>query len=375
MRGLLVHEWIEAVGGAERVVDAFAEAYPAADLFGLWNDAPERYAGRRVVESAIARSPLRGRKALAVPFLPALWSHGLRQVGQYDWALVSSHLFAHQARVSGVDPARQYTYVHTPARYLWNPELDARGATVLARAAAPALRAVDRRRARGLRHVAANSRFVQRRIRDSWGVDARVINPPVGVERLTAVDDWSTVLDGHERAELESLPQGFVLGASRFVPYKRLDVVIAAGRASGRPVVLAGDGPDDLRLRTIAADSGVHVTFVRAPSDAYLAALLQRAAVYVFPPVEDFGIMPVEAMALGTPVVVNAEGGACDSVQDGTSGTVLHDLEDATLAEAVERAARLDPAACRRRAAVFSTARFQREVAEWTGIPIGGRAA
>ncbi|MFJ4076268.1 MULTISPECIES: glycosyltransferase [unclassified Curtobacterium] len=373
MRGLLVHEWIEAVGGAERVVDAFADAYPAADVFGLWNDAPGRYADRRVVESVLARSPLRGRKALSMPFLPALWSHGLRTVGEYDWAIVSSHLFAHQARVTGVAPDRQFTYVHTPARYLWNPELDARGSTMLARAGSPVLRSVDRRRAQGLRHVAANSRFVQQRIRDTWGIDAQVINPPVGVERLAAVADWASVLDERDRAVLEALPADFVLGASRFVPYKRLDVVIDAGRASGRPVVLAGDGPDAERLRALAAESRVEVHFVCTPSDAMLAALLQRAAVYVFPPVEDFGILPVEALALGTPVVANAEGGARDSVQEGTSGTLLHDLADSTLAAAVDGAVRLDPAACRARAAAFSTERFQREIAEWTGIPVGGQ--
>ncbi|WIE72649.1 glycosyltransferase [Curtobacterium sp. MCJR17_020] len=368
MRGLLVHEWIEAVGGAERVLDAMADEYPDADLFALWNDAPDRYSGRRVIESTIARTPLRGRKALAVPLLPTLWSHGLRRLDEYDWALVSSHLFAHQARVPGVDPAQQFTYVHTPARYLWNPELDARGASAAARIAGPVLRAVDRRRARGLHNVAANSRFVQQRIRDCWGVDSVVIHPPVGVERLTAVDEWSDVLGDCDRALLESLPVGFVLGASRFVPYKRLDVVIAAGRASGRPVVLAGDGPDLERLQDLAQSSGADVRFVVRPSDALLAALLQRAAVYVFPPVEDFGIMPVEAMALGTPVVVNASGGACDSVEAGRSGIVLDDFADATLRSAVDVAVGLDADACRQRAETFSTARFQHEVASWTGI-------
>lgn len=373
MRGLLVHEWIEAVGGAERVLDAMADEYPDADLFGLWNDAPDRYVGRRVIESAIAGTALRGRKALAVPFLPALWSHGLRHLDDYDWAIVSSHLFAHQARVPGVDPAQQFTYVHTPARYLWNPELDARGASAAASIAGPILRAVDRGRARGLRNVAANSRFVQQRIRDSWGVDSVVIHPPVGVERLTAVDDWSDVLGDCDRAVLESLPVGFVLGASRFVPYKRLDVVIEAGRASGRPVVLAGDGPDLERLQDLAQSSGADVRFVVRPSDALLAALLQRAAVYVFPPVEDFGIMPVEAMALGTPVVVNAAGGACDSVEPGRSGIVLDDFADASLRWSVDAAAGLDPAACRQRAEAFSTARFQREITAWTGIRSASR--
>jgi glycosyltransferase involved in cell wall biosynthesis len=368
MRGLLVHEWIEAVGGAERVLDAMADEYPDADLFGLWNDAPDRYADRRVIESRLARTPLRGRKALAVPILPVLWSRGLGHLDEYDWALVSSHLFAHQARVPGVAPEQQFTYVHTPARYLWNPELDARGTLTAARIAGPVLRAVDRRRAGALRNVAANSRFVQQRIRDSWGVDAVVIHPPVGVERLTAVDDWASALDDCERSLLESLPDGFLLGASRFVPYKRLDVVIDAGRASGRPVVLAGDGPDLERLRVLAAGSKVDVRIVVRPSDALLAALLQRAAVYVFPPVEDFGIMPVEAMALGTPVVVNAAGGACDSVEAGRSGVTVGDFSEATLRAAVDDAAELEAADCRARAADFSTARFQREIAAWTGI-------
>ncbi len=368
MRGLLVHEWIEAVGGAERVLDAIADEYPDADLFGLWNDAPGRYPGRRVIESTLARTPLRGRKALTVPLLPALWSAGLRDLGPYDWAIVSSHLFAHQARVPGVDPERQFTYVHTPARYLWNPELDARGSSLAARVAGPVLRSVDRRRAAGLHHVAANSRFVQRRIQDSWGVDAVVVHPPVGVERLAAHDDWADALDDCERTLLESLPCGFVLGASRFVPYKRLDVVVDAGRAAGRPVVLAGDGPDLERLRAHADASGADVRTVVRPSDALLAALLQRAAVYVFPPVEDFGIMPVEAMALGTPVVVNAVGGAGDSVQAGRSGVAVEDFRDCTLRAAVDAAVGLDPDACRARAQDFSTARFRREVRAWTGI-------
>lgn len=373
MRGLLVHEWIEPVGGAERVLDAMAAEYPDTDLFGLWNDAPDRYSDRRVIESAIARTPLRGRKALAVPFLPTLWSHGLGHLDAYDWALVSSHLFAHQARVPGVDPTQQFTYVHTPARYLWNPELDARGASAAARMAGPLLRTVDRRRARGLCNVAANSRFVQQRIRDSWGIDAVVIHPPVGVERLTAVDDWATALDDCDRTLLESLPEGFLLGASRFVPYKRLDVVIEAGRASGRPVVLAGDGPDLERLQDLAEVSGADVRIVVRPSDALLAALLQRAAVYVFPPVEDFGIMPVEAMALGTPVVVNAAGGARDSVESGRSGIVLDDFADSTLRSAVDAAAGLAAADCRQRASAFSTARFQREIAAWTGVRSASR--
>ncbi|WP_242090268.1 glycosyltransferase [Curtobacterium sp. DN_7.5] len=367
-RGVILHEWIERRGGAERVVDAMASAFPAADLGCTWDDDPGRYPGRVVRESFIARTPLRGRKALALPALSAMWRAAPPVRGEYDWALVSSHLFAHHARVLGVAPERQFTYVHTPARYLWNPELDARGDRLAVRAVAPFFRAVDRRRGRELRRVAANSGFVRDRIRDAWGIEARVIHPPVQVDRLTSVPDWSAELDEHELAVLEDLPRGYLLGASRFVPYKRLDVAIDAGRASDRPVVIAGSGPGETELRALSSRSGVDVRFVIDPSDALMAALMQRATAFVFPPVEDFGIMPVEAMALGTPVVANRLGGAGETVQDGVTGALVDDFSDAALARAVDRVSGLDGAACRERAAQFRTERFQQELREWMGV-------
>jgi glycosyltransferase involved in cell wall biosynthesis len=364
-RGLLVHEWIERRGGAERVLDAFAGANPGVDIACLWDDAPGRYRGHRVIESVLARTPLRRRKALALPALPAVWRSIVAGAPRYDWALVSSHLFAHHVAVPGMDPARQFTYVHTPARYLWNPELDARGDNTLVRAVAPLFRSLDRRRGAALRNVAANSEFVRDRIRDAWGVDAVVVHPPVGVERLASVEDWSSVLAPDEREVLDGLPDGFVLGASRFVSYKRLDVVIDAGRASGRPVVIAGGGPEEHALRAHAELAGVPVRFVIDPSDALLAALMQRAAVYVFPPVEDFGIMPVEALALGTPVVVNATGGAAESVRG--VGGVLGDFSDAALRAGLEAALASTTTARVERAGKFSTASFTARVGEWTG--------
>lgn len=365
MTGLIAHEWIERVGGAERVLDSFAEMYPEADMFCLWNDAPDRFEGRTVAESALAQTPLRRNKALALPAMPFVWRK-LRKRAEYDWMLVSSHLFAHHARVPGVPAARKYVYVHTPARYIWSPELDERGRNPLVRAIAPLFRMLDTRRARGNVNVAANSAFVRDRIRTAWGVDAAVVHPPVDVSRLQGVVDWSSRLNAGERAVLEALPAGFLLGASRFVSYKRLDRVIAAGRASGHPVVIAGSGPGEQRLRSLAAEAGVPVRFVVEPSDALLAALMQRASVYVFPAVEDFGIMPVEAMALGTPVVINTVGGTSESVIDGVTGVAVADFDDdAALCDAIERAAALDGETARAHARTFDTSRFQSAIRSW----------
>ena len=368
-RGLLVHEWIERVGGAERVLDEFVALHPGAEVLTLWDDHPERYPDARVHESRLARTPLRGRKAAALPLMSREWRRcgSALDLGPYDWALVSSHLFAHHVRVPGVDPSRQFTYVHTPARYLWAAECDERGRSLPVRAVAGLFRAVDRRRAHDLENVAVNSAFVQERAARAWGVESTVIHPPVDVERVRRAAGDPDALTDDERVLLEGLPSDFVLGASRFVPYKRLDVAISAGAATGRPVVLAGRGPDEDRLRALAAASGADVHVVVAPSDVLLAHLLARAAVLTFPAIEDFGILPVEAMAVGTPVVVADRGGATESVT-ALTGVRLQEDDPVALRSAIDAAVRLSPDACRRRADDFAAEEFRRRVTEWTAV-------
>ncbi|AWG00575.1 glycosyltransferase family 4 protein [Clavibacter michiganensis subsp. insidiosus] len=363
MGGLVVQEWIEKSGGSEKVFDAFAHAFPDADLFTLWNDDPGRFGDRPVRESWIARTPLRRRKPLALPFMPLTWSSV--DLSAYEWTLASSHLFAHHLGHGGRG-TRRHVYVHSPARYLWTPDLDRRGANPLVKAAAPPLRALDRRRAQASgAEVAANSAFVRDRIRAAWDVDAQVIHPPVDASVIRATASWADALTGSDAALAASLPAEFVLGASRFVPYKRLDLVIRAGDAAGVPVVLAGSGPLAEELRAQADAARVPVTIVPRPSDALLYTLYQRALAYVFPAVEDFGIMPVEAMAAGARVLVTDVGGATESVVDGVTGVHVHDWEGAGLADAVARAATLDPADSVRRSADFDAAVFERRIASW----------
>ncbi|MGW6132158.1 glycosyltransferase [Cellulomonas sp. NPDC055163] len=366
MAGAIVHEWISRTGGSEKVLDAMVGAFPDADVYSLWNDVPEsRYPGRRVHETWLARTPLRRSKAAALPLMPATWRRlrGPRP----DWVLASSHLFAHHADVARSQPeVPKFSYVYTPARYIWNVELDARGAGLLPRLASPALRRVDRRRAAEADHVAAISEFVRDRVRVAWERDADVIYPPVDVRRVQSVRDWAERVTPDEARVLAGLPGPFVLGASRFIPYKRLDLVIRAGEAAGLPVVLAGAGPEERALRALAQTASVPVTFVLDPSDELLFALYQAAGVFVFPAVEDFGIMPVEAMAAGTPVVVRAVGGACETVVDGVTGTHVVDPDDRSeLAHAVADAMTRDPDACRVRARDFDGELFGAALRGW----------
>ncbi len=379
MRGLIVHEWFEKSGGAERVVDEVLRTFPDSDIYCLWNDDPGRYPGSAVTESWLARSPFRHNKAVALPFMPTTWRHARARRGDgeaYDWVLVSSHLFAHHMRLPHAGGALRHVYVHTPARYMWDPTVDTRGANAASRLASSVLKGLDRSRAQEPNQVfAANSAFVRERIRRFWDVDAQVIHPPVDTTRLQGVGDWAAQLDAREAAILDRLPDEFILGASRFVPYKRLEDVIAAGEAVGVPVVIAGSGPHEHALRHRAADARVPVRMVTTPSDGLLAALMQRAAVYVFPPVEDFGIMPVEAMALGTPVVVNARGGASESVIDDQTGVLVPDFRDlGAAAEAVVQARGLSSARMSEHARQFSSESFRARIRKWANplVSIGG---
>jgi glycosyltransferase involved in cell wall biosynthesis len=364
MTGVLVHEWIAQAGGSENVLQAMAETFPDAEVRCLWNDSTGRFDAARVSESWLARTPLRRSKALALPLMPATWRR-LPYRG-YEWALISSHAFAHHARFRGApDGFRRMVYVHTPARYIWNREYDARGNNPIARLVSHALRPLDRRRANEGAEFAANSAFVRRRIQVAWGVDARVIHPPVNVELIQSVPDWSQQLEPAEQAQLDALPDGFVLGASRLIPYKRLQDVIKVGEATGRPVVLAGRGPSQPDLEAAAAAAAVAVRFVRASSEALLYALYQRTALFAFPAVEDFGIMPIEAMAAGAPVLGQSEGGVAESVVPGVTGALIRFdspdemREGAAVALATARSDRLD------RAKEFASARFRQEITAW----------
>lgn len=362
MAGLIIHEWAEMSGGAEQVVDQFVAEFPDADLQVIWNDATERYPQAR--ETWIARTPLRRSKPLALPFMPVTW-RVLPAPKHYDWALVSSHLFAHHARLRGPDSPPKLVYAHTPARYIWSPELDDRGRSVVARVGSAVLRPLDRRRSAEALSIVTNSQFTRSRIQRAWGRDASVIYPPVDVESIRSQSDWRTTLTASEDATVASLPNPFLLGASRFVPYKRLDLVIRLGEASGLPVVLAGRGPDESRLRALATASSVPVAFVISPSDNMLRALYQQAMAFVFPAIEDFGIMPIEAMAAGTPVIVASHGGAAESAHITGGGVVLADESAAGLASAVERVQSIDRRQLPASVGRFSVSRFRGEIRSW----------
>ncbi len=368
MKSLLAHEWLAPTGGSENVFAELLSTFPDARAVCLWNDAPSRFPPS-IDETWLARTPLRRSKALALPFLSRAWSSV--DLSDIDRVVASSHAFAHhlatRAARSGIDA---YAYIHTPARYLWSPEHDDRGRSVLARIGRRRLKHLDLANVDDRVHYAANSQFVSARIRDVWSCDSTVIFPPVDVERLQSASNWAEQLVADDRATYEQLPDEFILGASRLVDYKRLDLAIEVGDLLQLPVAIAGTGPDQSRLRKLADEKRTPMHFVGEVSDELLFALYEKALLFCFLPIEDFGIMPIEAMSLGTPALVNSFGGAREGVAI-TGGGIDVDPRTGpdTLRDAAHEAINLRGADFSLKTRNFSRANFRGRVRSWVDGP------
>jgi glycosyltransferase involved in cell wall biosynthesis len=359
-RVALVHDWLTGMRGGERCLEVFCELFPDADLFtllhvpGSVSDVIER---RRIVTSFVQRLPAAAtRYRHYLPLFPiAIETFDLHG---YDLVLSSSHCVAKGARP--MPGACHVSYCFTPMRYVWDRYDDyfGRGAGVLTRLAMPPvaayLRRWDRRTSARVDRFVAISRHVAGRIERYYQRPADVVHPPVDVDRFS-------LADGED--------DGFYLVVSALVPYKRLDLAVHAANRLGRRLLVVGSGPEARRLRALG---GPTVEFLGHRSDAEIAALYPRCRALLFPGVEDFGIVPLEAMAAGRPVIAFAAGGALETVnppggdRPPTGLLVAAQTVDA-LTEAMRRlesgAVAFDPKALRARAEAFDRPRFKERMA------------
>lgn len=350
-----MHEWLASRAGSEQVFEQLAQLWPEADLYALTREPGLTLdvGGRPVTTTVLDRGWLRGRRGLTLPLMPLAWS---RVRGDYDLVVTSHHAMAITNRL--VRPGgRHLAYVHSPARYLWSPDIDARGKGAVLAPARALLRRVELRAARRLDGIAANSDEVARRVARFWGREATVVPPPVDTEFFTPAPAG--------RPDAGGPP--FLLGVGRFIGYKNHLRVIELAEAAGMRAVIAGHGPLADVLVERAARATVPVEVRLAPSREELRELYRDAAALVFPTVEDFGMVPVEAQACGTPVLAVAAGGAVQTVDHGVTGFLADSAELADLLQGVPVVTGLDPAACRRNAERFSAAAFRAAIRAWAG--------
>ena len=362
MKTAIVHYWLTGRRGGEKVVDALCELYPEAAIFThvCTPEEGRRYApAHQVHTSFIQRLPRAADWYRS--YLP-LMPFALRRLdlGGHD-LIISSE--AGPAKGFRKPPGSLHIcYCHTPMRYLWDQHDEyQRRLDPLRRLAFGCLRGWlqrwDLETAAGVDLFVANSAFVAERIQRVYGREAVVIHPPVDIEFFGA---------------RERQPEDFYLLAGQLTGYKRPDLAISAFRDNGRRLIVAGGGEELPRLRRQASGN---ITFLGRVSDEMLRYLYSRCRALIFPGIEDFGMIPVEVQAAGTPVIAFGAGGALETIVDGRTGLFFHEQTMAALQSAIAQFEVLppfDPAACRQQAAKFGPERFKKAFAD---IVVAAQAA
>lgn len=351
----LVHDYLLVRRGAERTFEAMTECFPEAPIYTLLYDpegSEERYVGRRVHTSFLQR--LGHKQSDFRQLLPA-FPVAVRSLPLAGHRVVvsSSSAFAHAVRVDR--GARHLCYCHSPFRYAWFER--ARAMSEVSPRLRPALaatlagvRASDRAAADRVDRYLANSRLTRRRVATYWGRESGVLNPPVEVSRFA------------DRSPAPA-PRRALLTVGELVAHKRVDVALEAARRADVPIVVVGEGPERRRLEARFRAPG-RVDFLGRVDDERLADLYATCLALVMTNTEEFGIVAVEAMAAGRPVLAAAAGGALETVIDGRTGRLvpLGDVDALTRAISETDFDRFDETEIRTHAARFSREAFKQRL-------------
>ncbi len=302
MKVALVHDWLTGMRGGERCLEAFCELFPEADLFTLFHipgSVSPRIESMRIRTSFLQGLP--GIKKFYRYYLPLMpWAMSSFNLAGYDLVLSTSHCVAKGIRIP--TGARHICYCFTPMRYIWDQfETYFSGKRRWAQFVAmcllrPLLKNWDIRSSRGVHQFIAISRHIQGKIKDYYQRESTVIPPPVNTRFYSPT--------GESRED-------FFLVAGALSPYKRVDLAVEAFNELGYPLKIIGKGPEQSHLRKKAAS---HIQFLGWVDDEQLRSHYARCRALVFPGEEDFGIVPLEAQAMGCPVIALGKGGVLETV-------------------------------------------------------------
>ena len=348
MRVAIVHYWLVGMRGGEKVVEALCKLFPQADIF-THVYVPEAVSAvisaQCVQTSFIAKLP-RATKAYK-SYLP-LMPMALEQLDLRGYDLIISSESGPSKGIIPPSGALHICYCHSPMRYIWNMFHDYRERSgfltrLLMPPASHYLRTWDAISATRVHEFVANSRTVSRRVRTYYRRDSVVVHPPVDVESFERLDP-SEIGD-------------YYLVVGELVPYKRPDLAVEAFNRSGKKLVVIGGGEMLPRIRALA---GPNITVLGSQPFERLRHHYSRCRALIFPGEEDFGIVPVEAMASGRPVIAFRKGGATETVIDGVTGVMFDEQTVDALLDACERCEQIsfDPEALVEHCRKFSSDRF-----------------
>lgn len=374
MKIAIVHDYFNQYGGGERVVEAMAEVWPDATIYTSIFDKELMKGWLKIPEERIKTNFVN-----KLPFIKHLHKHyfffyplafHLQDTEDADIVISSSSYAAKFVRVK--PGGLHICYLHTPPRFLWgyDTELSRYYAKSFDRVLAPfyeiamppiksILRFFDYKAAAKIDYFVANSQEVQRRIEKHYDKNSSVIYPPVDIDRFK-IKNMQSMRSG-EREKLKIKNGNYFLVISRLGGYKKVDVVVKAFNKLGLPLKIVGDGPQLKFLKSIAKEN---VELLGRRPDDEVVRLLTSCKALVFPTYEDFGIVPVEAMAAGKPVIAHRAGGAVETVVEGKTGEFFDEQTPNAIIRVVKKfdSSKYKPEACHAQAKKFSKEVFKRKV-------------
>lgn len=359
MKKALIHDWYYVNGGAEKVLKSLNTIWSDFDHYALIDFLPQKdreeiFVGdnNSVRTSFIQKLPT--AKSNHRKFLE-LFPYAIEQFDLSEYELIISSSASIAKGVLTNANQLHISYVHSPMRYAWDlyhpylKESKLKGLKAwYAKRVLSKMRLWDILSTNRVDYLIANSNYIAKRIKKVYRRDAKVIYPPVDISSFA----------------LEKNKEDFYVTASRFVPYKKIDLIVEAfSKMEEKKLIVIGDGPE---LKKIQSKMSSNIILTGHLEFSQVIHYFQKAKVFIFAAEEDFGIVPVEAQACGTPVLAYGKGGALETVKDGVSGTFFYEQTVEAIISGVDKIDKMkfDPEKVRTNAEKFSKERFEKEFKE-----------
>lgn len=364
MKIAIVCDWLITVGGAEKFLGHLLQCFPNADVYAVVDFLPDRarqfLCDKKTYTTFIQKFPFAKKYyRYYLPFMPIAVEQ--LDLSNYDLILSSSHAVA-KGVITSPDQLH-ISYVHSPMRYIWDLQHQYLRETGLShqpygwiiRYLLHKLRNWDVRSSHHVDYFLANSKFIARRIHKIYRRDAEVIYPPIELAKFSLAIE----------------KEDFFVTASRFVPYKKIDLIVESfAEMPDKKLIVMGDGPEFTKIKAKAKSN---ITLLGFVSNEILISYLQRAKAFIFAAEEDFGLLPVEAQACGTPVIAFGKGGALETVCDLNNSKPTGIFFDSQTKSSLQSAINLfetnqdllDPNHCRENALRFSPENFAYQLTQF----------
>lgn len=325
MKIALVHDYLVQCGGAERVLECFTEIFPHAHIYTIMYDKKLMHGvfeDRKIHTSFLQNFPLARKKHR---IFPLLMTSAIEQFDFSDYEVVLSDSSSYAKGIITSPETLHICYMHTPMRYAWDDcqkYTDDFGLPSFIKKLVPFfmnyIRVWDSVSATRVDKFIANSNFVAKRIKKYYKKESIVINPPVNVDRFYVEND------AEKRGD-------YFLIVGRLITYKRHDIVIEAFNKLGLPLKIIGRGPEMKKLKKLA---NKNIEFLGRVDDEYLPKYYANCKAFIFPQEEDFGIVAIEAMSAGRPLIAYRGGDIVENMEDGKTGIFFENqtVEDVTAA-------------------------------------------